>query len=97
MNSQLWWKCWLQLYPSSLQTALVTALRALWGGCPILALEVALIDKPCRSIEEEVRFIGIQQHRGMFTGTIETNQDMGDIIQWYHRIGSLFRQLLVSI
>ena len=97
MNSRSWWKCWLRLYPSSLQTALVTALRALLGGCPILALEVALIDKPCRSIEEQVRFIEMKQGRNMFIRILKADQDMGDIIQWYHRIESLFRQLLVSI
>jgi len=53
-------------------------------------------EKLCRSIEAEVTHIRQQQDRGKIIRTVEANQDQGDIIQRYHRIESLFRQLQVG-
>jgi hypothetical protein len=62
----------------------------------ILTLEFALINRPCRSIGDEVKSIGFKQDRGMGIRIVEANEDSGDVLQHYHRIESLFRQLQVG-
>ena len=58
-----------------------------------LTLEFALVNRPCRLITNEVRFVGYKQDRGVAIRIVEANGDSGDIIQRYRRVESLFRQL----
>ena len=62
----------------------------------ILTLEIALINRPCRSIEDEVKSIGYKQDRGLGIRILEANGDSGDILQHYRRIELLFHQLQAS-
>jgi hypothetical protein len=62
----------------------------------MLAQAFGISDELCRSIKAEVMHIRDQQERGKIMRTLEANQDLGDVIQRYRRIESLFRQLQVS-
>ena len=59
-------------------------------------MEFALINRPCRSIEDELKSVGYKQDRGVGIRIVEANGDSGDILQRYHRIESLFRHLQVG-
>ena len=71
-------------------------LRTLWSMYRILAQKFALINQPHRSIEDEVKSVGYKKDRGVGIRIVEANGDVGDILQRYRRIESLFRQLQVS-
>ena len=59
-------------------------------------MEFALINRPWRSIEDEVKSVGYKQDRGVGIRIVEANGDSGDILQRYRRIESLFRRLQVG-
>ncbi|GJJ11023.1 hypothetical protein Clacol_005252 [Clathrus columnatus] len=52
---------------------------------------------PLTSINAESLYIRQRQTRGKIVRTIEADEDQGDIIQRYHRIESLFRQLQATL
>jgi hypothetical protein len=73
-----------------------TRWRTLPSMYQILTLEFALINRPCRSIKDEVKSVGYKQDRGVGIRIVEANGDSGDILQRYRRIESLFRHLQVG-
>ena len=73
-----------------------TRWRTLPSMYQILTMEFALINRPCRSIEDEVKSVGYKQDRGVGIRIVEANGDSGDILQRYRRIESLFRRLQVG-
>ena len=73
-----------------------TRWRTLPSMYQILTMEFALINRPCRSIEGEVKSVGYKQDRGVGIRIVEANGDSGDILQRYRRIESLFRRLQVG-